>query len=127
MELKKEAAARSAALKQAEESARRANEAEEKARQLAMEKMQAQKEAEQAKDTAAQAQYERDAACARMREALNQVVETRETARGLIVNLPDILFDFNKDQLKPEAREKLSKVCGILAVAGQYNLSIEGH
>lgn len=127
MELAMEAAARSAALKQAEESARRANEAEEKARQLAMEKMQAQKEAEQAKDTAAQAQQERDAARARMREALNQVVETRETARGLIVNLPDILFDFNKDQLKPEAREKLSKVCGILAVAGQYNLSIEGH
>jgi outer membrane protein OmpA-like peptidoglycan-associated protein len=134
MELAMETAARSAALKRAEEAARRAAEAEEKARlaeqqagQLANEKMKAQVDAEQAKMAAAQAQKERDAARARMREALNQVVETRETARGLIVNLPDILFDFNKDQLKPEAREKLSKVCGILSITGGYNLSIEGH
>ncbi|MBS1812349.1 MAG: OmpA family protein [Acidobacteria bacterium] len=127
MELAMEVAARSAALKQAEESARRAAEAEEKARlaqqqagMLANEKLKAQMDADQA-------QKERDAARTKMREALNQVVETRETARGLIVNLPDILFDFNKDQLKPEAREKLSKVCGILSVTGGYNLSIEGH
>lgn len=134
MELAIETAARAAAMKSAEEAARRAAEAEEKARlaqqqagQLASEKMKAQIDAERAKTDAEQAKKERDAARARMREALNQVVETRETARGLIVNLPDILFDFNKDQLKPEAREKLSKVCGILSVAGGYSLSIEGH
>ncbi|MBL8204998.1 MAG: OmpA family protein, partial [Blastocatellia bacterium] len=134
MELAMETAARSAAMKQAEDAARRAAEAEEKARlaqqqagQLASEKMKAQMDAEQAKTLADQAQKERDAARARMREALSQVVETKETARGLIVNLPDILFDFNKDQLKPEAREKLSNVCGILSVTGGYNLSIEGH
>jgi len=134
MELAMETAARSAAMKQAEDAARRAAEAEEKARlaqqqagQLASEKMKAQMDAEQAKTLADQAQKERDAARARMREALSQVVETKETARGLIVNLPDILFDFNKDQLKPEAREKLSKVCGILSVTGGYDLSIEGH
>ena len=141
LELAMEMAARNVAQKQAEDAARRAEEAEAKARmaeqqagQLASEKMKAQSEAEQAKTSAEQAkaaveqaQKERDAARARMREALSLVVETRETARGLIVNLPDILFDFNKDQLKPEAREKLAKVCGILSVAGGYNLSIEGH
>lgn len=127
MELAMEQAARDAAMKQAEAAAQRAAEAEAKARvaqeqagQLANEKMTAQLEAEKAKQ-------ERDAARARMRDALSLVVETRETARGLIVNLPDILFDFNKDQLKPEAKEKLSKVCGILLVAKGYNLSIEGH
>lgn len=141
MELAMETAARNTAQQQAEEAARRAEEAEAKARlatqqagQLANEKLKAQADAaqakmtaEQAKAAAEQAQKERDAARARMRDALSVVVETRETARGLIVNLPDILFGFNQDQLKPEAREKLSKVCGILSVAGGYNLSIEGH
>ena len=134
MELAMETAARNTAVKQAEDAARRATEAEEKARlaqlqagQLATDKAKAQLDAEAAKSDAAKAQQERDAARSRMRDALNQVVETRETARGLIVNLPDILFDFNKDQLKAEAKEKLSKVCGILTVAGGYNLVIEGH
>ncbi len=62
-----------------------------------------------------------------MREALSAVVETRETVRGLVVNLPDILFDFDKATLKPQAKEILSKVCGIIIVAGEFRLSIEGH
>jgi outer membrane protein OmpA-like peptidoglycan-associated protein len=120
MDLAMEQAARSAAQRQADEAARRAAEAEAKAAQLALAAGTAQQEAEKAK-------AERDAARARMRDALSAVVEVRETARGLIVNLPDILFDFNQATLKAEAREKLSKVCGILTVAGGYNLSIEGH
>lgn len=97
----------------AAEEARRREEAEKRA--LA---------AEQSAETSARAAAE---AQARLRDALSVVVEVRETARGLIVNLPDILFDFNKATLKPEARERLSKVCGILMVAGNYPLSIEGH
>ena len=49
-----------------------------------------------------------------LKDQLNQVLQTRETARGLIVNMSDVLFDFNKYTLKPEAREKLAKVSGIL-------------
>src|ERR1019366_6216235 len=45
---------------------------------------------------------------------LNTILETRESARGLIVNINDVLFDFNKYTLKPGAREKLAKVAGIL-------------
>ena len=45
---------------------------------------------------------------------MSQVLQTTETARGLIVNMSDVLFDFNKYTLKPEAREKLAKVSGIL-------------
>ncbi|MFN0124436.1 MAG: OmpA family protein [Blastocatellia bacterium] len=141
MDLAMESAAREAALKQAEEAMRREREAMEKARlaeqqagQLASEKQKATMEAEQARSSAAEArvkaeraQMERDEARTKLMIALNQVVETRETARGLIVNLPDILFDFNRDQLRPEAREKLSRVCGILSVAPGYNLTIEGH
>ncbi len=127
LDLKIEQTARAAAQSRADELARKAADAEEKARQAELaasqqtnEKLRAQMEAEKAKQ-------ERDEARKRMREALSAVVETRETARGLIINLPDILFDFNKSSLKPEAKEKLSKVCGILMVAPDYTLAIEGH
>ena len=46
----------------------------------------------------------------RLRKQLNLILETRESARGLIVNISDVLFDFNKYTLKPGAREKLAKV-----------------
>ena len=62
-----------------------------------------------------------------MQAALSKVVETRKTARGLILNLPDILFEFGKANLKLETREVLAKVSGILMVASGYSLSIEGH
>ena len=45
---------------------------------------------------------------ARLLAQLNQVLQTRDTARGLIVSMPDVLFDFNKYTLKPEARERLA-------------------
>ena len=50
----------------------------------------------------------------RLKQQLNQVLQTTETARGLIVNMSDVLFDFNKYTLKQEAQVKLAKVSGIL-------------
>jgi outer membrane protein OmpA-like peptidoglycan-associated protein len=58
---------------------------------------------------------------------LNQVLETRESARGLIVSMPDVLFDFNKYTLKSEARERLAKVSGILMAYPGLNVKVEGH
>ena len=63
----------------------------------------------------------------RLREQLNQVLQTRETARGLIVDMPDVLFAFNKYDLKPEAREKLAKVSGILLAYPDLKLQVEGY
>jgi outer membrane protein OmpA-like peptidoglycan-associated protein len=63
----------------------------------------------------------------RLKEQLNQVLQTRETARGLIVNMSDVLFDFNKYTLKPEAREKLAKVSGILLAYPGLKLQVEGY
>jgi len=80
----------------------------------------AQQQAEAAKKQAEEAQN-------KMQAALSKVVETRKTARGLILNLPDILFEFGKANLKLETREVLAKVSGILMVASGYSLSIEGH
>ena len=63
----------------------------------------------------------------RMQSALSKVVETQESGRGLILNLPDILFDFGKSTLRQEAREVLSRIAGIMMVTPGYSLLIEGH
>ena len=55
------------------------------------------------------------------------ILETRETARGLIVNLSDVLFDTAQATLKPGAREKLARVSGILVSHPGLKLEIEGH
>ncbi|MEW5976567.1 MAG: OmpA family protein [Acidobacteriota bacterium] len=79
-------------------------------------------------DAAAQlAKRQADEARQKMESALNRVLETRRTARGLILNLPDILFEFGKADLKMQTREVLAKVSGILLVSPNYKLSIEGH
>lgn len=60
--------------------------------------------------------------------SLSEILETRREARGLIVNLSDVLFDSDQATLKPGAREKLSKLAGILlAYPGAYRMQIEGH
>ena len=63
---------------------------------------------------------------ARLLAQLNQVLQTRDTARGLIVSMPDVLFDFNKYTLKPEARERLAKISGIVLAYPDLKLDIEG-
>jgi outer membrane protein OmpA-like peptidoglycan-associated protein len=63
----------------------------------------------------------------RLREQLNVILQTRDTARGLIVSLSDVLFDFNQASLKPGAREKLAKVSGILSAYPTLHMNVEGH
>ena len=63
----------------------------------------------------------------RLASALAQVADTRESARGTILNLPDILFDVNEATLKQEARVVIAKLAGILLIMGDLNLRIEGH
>jgi outer membrane protein OmpA-like peptidoglycan-associated protein len=63
----------------------------------------------------------------RLRAQLSQVLQTQETARGLIVNMSDVLFDTGKYTLKPEAREKLAKVSGILLAYPDLKVQVEGY
>jgi outer membrane protein OmpA-like peptidoglycan-associated protein len=63
----------------------------------------------------------------RLRAQLSQVLQTQETARGLIVNMSDVLFDTAKYTLKPEAREKLAKVSGILLAYPNLKVQVEGY
>ena len=86
------------------------------------------REAQQAAEASAQqAADQANQARERLRNQLNQVLQTTETARGLIVNMSDVLFDFNKYTLKPDAREKLAKVSGILLAYPGLKVKVEGY
>ncbi len=87
-------------------------------------------------EAAAQAQVEADrirkqaeADVNRLQEALGQVAETRRTALGLVMNLGSdyLKFEFDKAELRPEDRELLSRIAGILATSQDYTVSVNGH
>jgi outer membrane protein OmpA-like peptidoglycan-associated protein len=85
--------------------------------------------ASEAQARGAAAKSDRDKAALReeLRVQLNLILETRETARGLIVNLSDVVFDTASANLKPGAREKLARVSGILASHAGLRMDIEGY
>lgn len=70
---------------------------------------------------------EKEELSGRLVGALSQVAETQSTARGTIVNLPDILFDVNESTLKDEAKLVIAKLAGILLIMQDLNLRVEGH
>ena len=92
----------------------------------------AEADALKAKEAAAEAEAERARKAAadlraQLLEQFNRVLETRDTPRGLVVNMGDVLFDFGKYDLRPEAREKLAKLSGIILAHSGLNLAVEGH
>jgi outer membrane protein OmpA-like peptidoglycan-associated protein len=84
-------------------------------------------EAERSRQAVAQAEQEKAQLREQLRQQLNAILETRETARGLIVNMSDVLFDTGKYTLKPGAKEKLAKISGIVLGHPGLKLEVEGH
>jgi outer membrane protein OmpA-like peptidoglycan-associated protein len=80
-----------------------------------------------AQQAAQQAESEKAAMRAKLSEQLNSILQTRDTARGLIVSMSDVLFDTGKYSLKPGAREKLAKVAGILLSYPGLNIEVGGY
>jgi len=119
----------------ASDQANRDRAAAEAARQAALaQQAAAQADAEKARLAAQQANsalQKSEAEKAEIRQKLlaqlNSILETRDSARGLIVNMSDVLFDFNKSTLKPGTRETLAKVAGILLAYPGLRLQLEGH
>lgn len=109
---------------QAESAQRDAEAQAERARQ---EQQQAEEARRQAQQQAQAATQQTEQMRERLKQQLSQVLQTRETARGLIVNMSDVLFGFNKYDLKPDAREKLAKVSGILLAYPNLKLQVEGY
>jgi len=83
--------------------------------------------AQQAQLSAQQAETDKAAMRARLSEQLNKILQTRDSARGLIVSMSDVLFDTGKYSLKPGAREKLAKVAGILLAYPGLNIEVGGY
>ena len=94
----------------------------------------AQADADKARLAARQAQQNEQTAVsdkaamrAQLSAQLNKVLETRDSARGLIVSMSDVLFDTGQYTLKPGAREKLAKVAGILIAYPTLNIEVGGY
>ena len=86
-----------------------------------------QADAERARQLAAAAESEKNDLRDRLQKQLSLILETRETARGLIVSMPDVLFDFNQSTLRSGAREKLAQVAGVLLAYPDLQVAVEGH
>jgi outer membrane protein OmpA-like peptidoglycan-associated protein len=84
-------------------------------------------DAQQAQTSAQQAETDKAAMRTRLSEQLNAILQTRDSARGLIVSMSDVLFDTGKYSLKPGAREKLAKVAGILLAYPGLNIEVGGY
>ncbi len=91
-------------------------------------------EADKARQAAAEAdrlrqQAEKEKADLRQQllQQLNAVLATRDTARGLIANMSDVLFKTGSYELLPGARERLAKVSGIVLAHPGLHLDVEGH
>ena len=83
--------------------------------------------AQQAQQSAQNAENDKAAMRARLSEQLNSILQTRDSARGLIISMSDVLFDTGKYSLKAGAREKLAKVAGILLAYPGLNIEVGGY
>jgi len=95
--------------------------------QAVQDQQQAQAEANAARAAAAKAETDKQALRAQLLAQLNTIMQTTDSARGLIMNMSDVLFDFGKATLRPEAREKLAKVSGILLAYPTLKVRVEGN
>jgi outer membrane protein OmpA-like peptidoglycan-associated protein len=83
--------------------------------------------AQQAQQNVQQADADKTALRAKLTLQLNSILQTRDSARGLIVSMSDVLFDTGKYSLKSGAREKLAKVAGILLAYPGLNIAVGGY
>jgi outer membrane protein OmpA-like peptidoglycan-associated protein len=120
--------------KAAEEAARQKEEAEKakaealaQQQALAAETAKAQQAAAQSDQLREQAEKEKQELRARLLEQLNTILATRDTARGLIANMSDVLFKTGSFELLSGARERLAKVSGIVLAYPGLHLEVDGH
>ncbi|MBL8228734.1 MAG: DUF4398 and OmpA-like domain-containing protein [Bryobacterales bacterium] len=125
---------RAAALAAAQDAQQQREQAESQRAAALVAAQQAQAQREAAEKERARLAEERNQAIAekralrnRLLEQFNSVLETKDTDRGLVLNMGDVLFDTGKFTLRPAARERLSRVAGIFSAYPGLNLEIEGH
>ncbi len=91
----------------------------------------AREEVRVAREEAENIRRQREVELNRMEEVLSKIVETRRTAIGIVLNLGSdrIEFEFDRAELRPEERELLARIAGVLlATADQgYAIQVFGH
>jgi outer membrane protein OmpA-like peptidoglycan-associated protein len=95
-----------------------------KAKQAAAQSDALRQQAEKEKE---QAEYDKQELRARLLQQLNSILATRDSARGLVANMSDVLFRSGSFELLPGARERLAKVSGIVLAYPSLHVAIEGH
>src|SRR5215471_961688 len=115
------------AAQQKEEAEKAKAEAVAQQQALAAETAKAQRAAAQSEQLRQQAEKEKQDLRARLLQQLNAVLATRDTARGLIANMSDVLFKTGSFELMPAARERLAKISGIVLAYPSLHLQVEGH
>ncbi|HEY1528168.1 MAG TPA: OmpA family protein [Candidatus Angelobacter sp.] len=101
--------------------------AEQQKQALAVEADKARKSAEESDRLRQEAEKEKADLRAQLLQQLNTILATRDTARGLIANMSDVLFKTGSFELLPGARERLAKVSGIVIAHPGLHLEVEGH
>jgi outer membrane protein OmpA-like peptidoglycan-associated protein len=102
-------------------------EAERTSERLAGERADAERRAQEASQFVAAAEGQRAELLEKLQQQLNKILETRESARGLIVNMSDVLFDTGSATLKSGSREKLARIAGVLLAYPSLHVAVEGH
>lgn len=120
----------------AQQAASQRDQAEKQKSQAQQQAQQAQQQANTAKQQAAEAEAkaekyrkEREAELDRLQKALGQIASTRRTAMGLVMTLgsKSIRFAFDKSTLRPEDKEVLSRIAGILSTLKGYQIYVYGY
>lgn len=111
----------------AEQAKAAADDQQRQAEQARLLQQQAEQKAQEADRLRSQAEEQQQQLRQQLLQQFNMILATRDTARGLIVNMSDVLFDFNKYMLRPAAREKLAKISGIILSHPGLRLEVDGY
>ncbi len=125
-----QAAANAQAAAQQRDLAKQAQSNSEVQAQLARQQAAAeQQKADQATQQAEEYRQAREAELAQLQQALGQIAETRRTAMGLVMTLDSksIRFDFDNAKVKPEYRDILNRIAGILMTLKGYTIAVYGY
>jgi len=120
-------AQRKAAMLQEQQAREQAAQSAQQAQDAQSQAQQAQQQAQLAQQQAAQSERDKQELRAKLLQQFNRILETRDTVRGLVVNIGDVLFDTGKYTLRPPAREALAKLSGIVLAYPGLKLTVEGH
>jgi outer membrane protein OmpA-like peptidoglycan-associated protein len=112
---------------EADRAKQNADEADRLRQQADQQRLQADQLRMQAEQQRQQAEQQQAALRQQLLAQFNEILQTRDTARGLIVNMSDVLFDTGRYTLKPGAREKLARVSGIILSHPGLKIEVEGH